>query len=153
MHVPHNMYIIFAHLDSCQSFIMQWDFEGSSWGDELIETRGDIKFRGWWDYEVQRDLKEMRYTCAYCSVPGKCPWVLKHNSQFWTIWVLTCEQNLYTCRSCYIVAPWNTVHGCLLGTLWMYSQRMYQYDMGSSVQVKPKKPRHPRLLLTTCIGR
>ena len=25
----------------------------------------------------------------YSSVPGKCPWVLKHNSRFWPAWVLT----------------------------------------------------------------
>ena len=25
----------------------------------------------------------------YCSVPGKRPWALKHNSQFWPAWALT----------------------------------------------------------------
>ena len=41
-------------------------------------------------------------TQLYCSVPGKRPWALKHNSQFWSAWALTQDQNsirLY--RSCY----------------------------------------------------
>ena len=44
-------------------------------------------------------------TCSvyeYHSVPGKRPWALKHNSQFWSARALTWDQNsirLY--RSCY----------------------------------------------------
>ena len=42
--------------------------------------------------------------CYYCSVPSKCPWVLKHNSQFWPTWVLFIRDinciHLY--GSCYI---------------------------------------------------
>ena len=50
---------------------------------------------------------QVRY---YRSVPGKCPWALKHNSQFWPAWVLTRDQNsirLY--RNCYIYPlKWGT---------------------------------------------
>ena len=41
-------------------------------------------------------------SCIYYIVPGKHPWVLKHNSQFWPAWALTRDQNpicLY--KSCY----------------------------------------------------
>ena len=38
----------------------------------------------------------------YLSVPGKRPWALKHNSQFWPAWALTREQNsVHLYRSCY----------------------------------------------------
>ena len=41
-------------------------------------------------------------TCYYSSVPGKRPWVLKHNSRFWAAWVLTQDQNsMHLYRSCY----------------------------------------------------
>ena len=47
---------------------------------------------------------------AYRSVPGKRPWALKHNSQFWPAWALFQDQNsicLY--RSCYIYPlKWGT---------------------------------------------
>ena len=31
--------------------------------------------------------------CIYRSVPGKCPWALKHNLQFWPAWALTRDIN------------------------------------------------------------
>ena len=30
---------------------------------------------------------------TYCSVPGKHPWALKHNSRFWPAWALTRDIN------------------------------------------------------------
>ena len=29
----------------------------------------------------------------YRSVPGKCPWAVEHNSQFWPAWAFTQDQN------------------------------------------------------------
>ena len=64
---------------------------------------------------------------TYRSVPGRHPWALKHNSQFWPTWVLTQDQNpicLY--RSCYSgplkCGTWALPgSGCLPGTLrYMY---------------------------------
>ena len=33
----------------------------------------------------------------YCSVLGKCPWVLQRNLRFWTAWVLTWYSGLLKC--------------------------------------------------------
>ena len=39
----------------------------------------------------------------YCSVPGKCPWALKHKSQFWPAWALTWDiTSICLYRSCYV---------------------------------------------------
>ena len=39
----------------------------------------------------------------YCSVPVKCPWALKHNSQFWPSCALTRDiTSIHLYRSCYI---------------------------------------------------
>ena len=41
--------------------------------------------------------------CIYHSVPGKCPWVLQHNSRFWPVWALTWDIiSIHLYGSCYL---------------------------------------------------
>jgi hypothetical protein len=56
-------------------------------------------------WQVYRWLRiwQIMWLHTYRSVPGKCPWALKHNSQFWTTWAVTWDITS-TClyKSCYI---------------------------------------------------
>ena len=57
----------------------------------------------------------IQWTIPY-SVLGKCPWALKHTSQFWPVWALTRDQNSVHLYRAATVAP--VVHAYLPGTLW-----------------------------------
>ena len=49
--------------------------------------------------------------CTYCSILGKCPWVLKHNWWSWPAWVLTQDINLiaYIRMEAATSTPWKVV--------------------------------------------